>query len=195
MGQLFSSAFCSICGECDMSVVESVAVRTVTSRRESSLVSYTWRRSHKGSVPSTSSGGYHDVGLDDDSAPRELEGRRQEVAMFLYKELVMIPNRGGGHYYMPIGRFQQMQEDHYHDMYMRYMDQFDEDPTEQRAMRMHVQAWRFGGPPVAATVLVEDSEEDPEEDSMGTDDYVPRGYTPDSVDPENFNLWDEPASN
>ncbi|KAF3457064.1 hypothetical protein FNV43_RR01721 [Rhamnella rubrinervis] len=106
----------------------------------------------------------------------------------------MIPIKGGGHYYMPIGRFQQMQEDHYHDMYMWYMDQFDENPIEQRAMRTHVQAWGFGQPPVAEAVLAEDSKEDPEEDSMGTDDYVPHGYTPNPVNPENFNPWDEPAS-
>ncbi|KAF3445852.1 hypothetical protein FNV43_RR11029 [Rhamnella rubrinervis] len=166
---------------------------TATSRRESSSASYTGRRSHRGSVPSTSGGRYHDVGLDDDSARRELEGRRQEVAMFLRRELVMIPIRGGGHYYMPIGRFQQMQEDHYHDMYMWYLDQFDEDPTEQRAMRGHVQARGFGGPPIAAAVLAEDTEEDPEEDSLGTDEYVPRGYTPTQI-LEDFDPWDEPAS-
>ncbi|KAF3455386.1 hypothetical protein FNV43_RR00009 [Rhamnella rubrinervis] len=90
---------------------------------------------------------------------------------------------------MPIGRFQQMQEDHYHDMYMWYLDQFDEDPTEQRAMRGHVQARGFGGPPVAAAVLAKDSEED----SLGTDEYVPRGYTPNPVDPEDFDPWDEPT--
>ncbi|KAF3443326.1 hypothetical protein FNV43_RR13008 [Rhamnella rubrinervis] len=42
--------------------------------------------------------------------------------------------------------------------------------------------------------LVEDFEEDPEEDSLGTDEYIPRGYTPDPVDPEDFDPWDEPAS-
>ncbi|KAF3456660.1 hypothetical protein FNV43_RR01314 [Rhamnella rubrinervis] len=40
----------------------------------------------------------------------------------------------------------------------------------------------------------EDTEEDPEEDSLGTDEYVPHGYTPDPVDPEDFDPWDEPAS-
>ncbi|KAF3457065.1 hypothetical protein FNV43_RR01722 [Rhamnella rubrinervis] len=76
MGQLLSSASCSIRGEHDMPVVEPVVVRTATSRRESSSVSYTGRRSHRGSIPSTSGGGYHEVGLDDDSARRELEGQR-----------------------------------------------------------------------------------------------------------------------
>ncbi|KAF3442830.1 hypothetical protein FNV43_RR16748 [Rhamnella rubrinervis] len=146
MGQWFSRASCSIRGGHDMPVVEPVVVRTTIPRRESSLASYTGRRSHRGSVPSTSGEGYCNVGLNDDSARRELEGRKQE-----------------------------MQEDHYHDMYMWYLDQFDEDPTEQRVMRAHIQAWGFRGPPVVAAVLAEDSEEDPEEDSVGSDDYVPRG--------------------
>ncbi|KAF3449179.1 hypothetical protein FNV43_RR09907 [Rhamnella rubrinervis] len=137
-----------------MPVVEPVAVHMATSRRGSSSASYTGRRSHRGSVPSTSSGRYYDVGLDDNSARRELKGRRQEVAMFLRRELVMILIRGG-------------------------------------AMRGHVQARGFGGPPVAAAVLVEDSEEDPEEDSLGIDEYVPRSYTPNPVDPEDFDPWDE----
>ncbi|KAF3443705.1 hypothetical protein FNV43_RR13395 [Rhamnella rubrinervis] len=173
-----------------MPIVEPVAVHTATSMREYSSASYTGRRTHRGSIPSTSGGRYHDVGLDDDSARRELEGRRQEVAMFLRRELVMKSIRGGGHYYMLIGRFQQMQEDHYHDMYMWYLDQFDEDPTEQRAMRAHVHAQGFVGPPVAAAILAED----PEEDSLGIDEYVPRGYTPDPVDLEDFDPWDEPAN-
>ncbi|KAF3455456.1 hypothetical protein FNV43_RR00083 [Rhamnella rubrinervis] len=52
---------------------------------------------------------------------------------------------------------------------------------------------RFGGPP--------DGEEDPEEvvedlkeDSMGTDDYIPHGYTPEQRDPKDFDPWDESAS-
>ncbi|KAF3433446.1 hypothetical protein FNV43_RR24548 [Rhamnella rubrinervis] len=128
-----------------MPVVEPMARILATSRRVF-LASLYGRQSHRGSVPSTSGGRYHDVGLDDDSARRELEGRRQEVAMFLRRELVMIPIRGGGHYYMPIGRFQQMQEDHYHDMYMWYLDQFDEDHVGA-AMRGTLSTG-FGGPPL-----------------------------------------------
>ena len=64
----------------------------------------------------------------------------------------------------------------------------------------------FGGPPVAAEdpeeVAEDDSEEDPEEvaeddpeeDSMGSDDHVPLGYSPEPVDPEDFDPWDDPAS-
>ncbi|KAF3457711.1 hypothetical protein FNV43_RR02369 [Rhamnella rubrinervis] len=33
-----------------------------------------------------------------------------------------------------------------------------------------------------------------EEDSMGTDDYIPRGYKPEPRDPEDFDPWDEYAS-
>ncbi|KAF3455998.1 hypothetical protein FNV43_RR00641 [Rhamnella rubrinervis] len=66
-----------------MPVVEPVAMHTATSRRESSSASYIGRRSHRGSVTSTSGGRYHDIGLDDNSARRELEGRRQEIAIFI----------------------------------------------------------------------------------------------------------------
>ncbi|KAF3457975.1 hypothetical protein FNV43_RR02637 [Rhamnella rubrinervis] len=43
-------------------------------------------------------------------------------------------------------------------------------------------------------VVAENTEEDPEEDSMGTNDYVPRSYTPKLRDPEDFDPWDESAS-
>ncbi|KAF3455605.1 hypothetical protein FNV43_RR00239 [Rhamnella rubrinervis] len=126
-----------------MPVVEPVAAHTATSRIESSSASYTGRRSHRGSVPSTFGERYHDVGLDDDSTRRELR-----------------------------------------DADMRLQSQ-----KEWRARL----CTGFGGPPVAAAVLVEDSEEDLEEDSLGTDEYIPRGYTLDPVDPEDFDPWDEPA--
>ncbi|KAF3451308.1 hypothetical protein FNV43_RR07403 [Rhamnella rubrinervis] len=68
-----------------------MVVWAVTPRRESSSSgSYTGRRFHRGCIPSTSSEEYHDVGLDDDFAHRELEGWRQDIAMFLRGEAVMI---------------------------------------------------------------------------------------------------------
>ncbi|KAF3443255.1 hypothetical protein FNV43_RR12937 [Rhamnella rubrinervis] len=180
----------------DAQVVKPVAVRAVTVSRESSFGSYTGRRSHRSSVLSTSSGGYRDVGLDDDLARRELEGRRappivvaifeedQEDSIgsddyvphgytlesvnpeaggsayrrrshrssvpsisgggyrgvgldddlarreledggrmvFLRGEAVMILIWRGGYYYMPIGRFQQMQAEHFHEMFLWYLD-------------------------------------------------------------------------
>ncbi|KAF3442828.1 hypothetical protein FNV43_RR16746 [Rhamnella rubrinervis] len=78
MSQWFSCASYSIREGRDTSVVEPVAIRTTTSRRESSSASYTGRRSHRGSIPSISGGGYRNVGLEDDSARQELEGQRQE---------------------------------------------------------------------------------------------------------------------
>ncbi|KAF3445861.1 hypothetical protein FNV43_RR11038 [Rhamnella rubrinervis] len=65
----------------------------------------------------------------------------------------------------------------------RYWD-FDEDPTEQRAIRAHVQARGYGGPPVPVGEPIEDdTNKDPKEDSLGTDDYAPHGYTSEPVDP------------
>ena len=64
----------------------------------------------------------------------------------------------------------------------------------------------FGGPPIAVEnpeeVAEDDSkedpeevaEDDPEEDSMGSDDHVPLGYSPEPVDPEDFDPWDDPTS-
>ncbi|KAF3443315.1 hypothetical protein FNV43_RR12997 [Rhamnella rubrinervis] len=166
----------------------------VTLRGESSSGSYTSRVSRRGDAPFVSGGRYRDIGLDSDSVRCESEGQRQEVVMFLRRETVMMLNRKGGHYYMPIRRFHQMQEDHFHDMCMWCLDQFDKDPTEQRAMRAHVQARGYGGPPVMVAEPVEDTDEDPEEDSLGTDDYVPCNYMPKLVDQEDFGPWDEPAS-
>ncbi|KAF3455877.1 hypothetical protein FNV43_RR00519 [Rhamnella rubrinervis] len=63
------------------------------------------------------------IGFDEDFARHELEGKRQDVATFLHGE-VMIPIRGGGHYYISTRRFEQMQTDHRHKMAV------DEDPEE-----------------------------------------------------------------
>ncbi|KAF3455823.1 hypothetical protein FNV43_RR00465 [Rhamnella rubrinervis] len=118
----------------------------VTLRGESSLGSYTGKVSRKGDAPSILGGRYWDVGLDDDSVHCELEGRREKVAMFMHREAVMIPIIGGGHYYMPTGRFQQMQIEHFRDMFIWYLDQFDEDPTEQQVIRPledHMMLLRF----------------------------------------------------
>ncbi|KAF3457337.1 hypothetical protein FNV43_RR01994 [Rhamnella rubrinervis] len=72
---------------------------------------------------------------------------------------------------------------------------FDEDPTEQRAMRARVQAQRYGGLPMVVDRPIEDNiDEDPEKDSLSTDDYVSHDYMSKLVDPEDFDLWDEPAS-
>ncbi|KAF3457981.1 hypothetical protein FNV43_RR02643 [Rhamnella rubrinervis] len=68
-------------------------------------------------------------------------------------------------------------------MYMWHLDQFGEDLTKQRAMRAHVQAQGYGEP--LATVI-EDMKEDTEEDSMGSDYYIPRGYTHEPVNQEDF---------
>ncbi|KAF3445128.1 hypothetical protein FNV43_RR14821 [Rhamnella rubrinervis] len=91
-------------------------------RESSSSGSYIGRRSDRGSIPSTSGGGYRDVGLDDDSTRRELKGRRQDVTMFLRGEALMIAIQGGGHNYMLTGKFQQMQTEHFRDMYMWHWD-------------------------------------------------------------------------
>ncbi|KAF3443114.1 hypothetical protein FNV43_RR17035 [Rhamnella rubrinervis] len=146
MGQLFNRFSCTVRGRRDTLVVEPMAGRGVTLRGESSSGSYTGKVSRRGDTPSTSGGRCRDVGLDDDSARREVESRRQE-----------------------------------------YLNQFDKDPMEQRAMKAHVQARGYGGPPVLVAVPVEDdTEEDPEEDSLGTNNYAPRSYTPELVDPEDF---------
>ncbi|KAF3440982.1 hypothetical protein FNV43_RR19268 [Rhamnella rubrinervis] len=53
-----------------------------------------------------------------------------------------------------------------------------------KILRSSGSAWRYGGPLVSAAELVEDdTDEDLEEDSSGTDDYVPHGYTPESMNP------------
>ncbi|KAF3448092.1 hypothetical protein FNV43_RR08800 [Rhamnella rubrinervis] len=169
MGQVFSRLSCTVPERRDMPVVEPVARRGVTLRGESSLGSYT----------------------DSDSTQHELEGWRQQVAMLLRREAVMIPVKGGDYYYMPIGRFQQIQEDHFHDMYMWYLDQFDEDLTKQGAM----QARGYEGPLVIVAEPVEDDiDEDPEEDSLGTNDYIPPGYMHEPIDPEDFDTEEEPTS-
>ncbi|KAF3440799.1 hypothetical protein FNV43_RR19085 [Rhamnella rubrinervis] len=117
----------------DTPVEELVAVRAVTPMRESSSLGlYIGRRSHR------------------------------DVVMFLYGEAMMIPIRGGGHYYMPTGRFQQMHTEHFYEMFLWYLDQFNEDPTEQRAIRTHVQARGYrGSPTVAVEPIEEDTKEDP----------------------------------
>ncbi|KAF3433565.1 hypothetical protein FNV43_RR24667 [Rhamnella rubrinervis] len=49
-------------------------------------------------------------------------------------------------------------------------------------------------PSVMAANLEEDPVEDPEEDSMGSDDYIPHGYLPKPIDPEDFDPWDDLTS-
>ncbi|KAF3456065.1 hypothetical protein FNV43_RR00708 [Rhamnella rubrinervis] len=61
-------------------------------------------------------------------------------------------------------------------------------------MRAHVHARGFGRPPVAAMVPEEDLDEDTKEDCLDTDGYVPYGYFPKSIDPEDFDPWDELAN-
>ncbi|KAF3451140.1 hypothetical protein FNV43_RR07230 [Rhamnella rubrinervis] len=161
---MFSRLSYAVRGQRDMLVVELVARRGVTLRGESSSSSYTGRMFHKVAAPSASGGSYREVGLV--TGRLELEGRRQEVVMFIRKEAVMIP-----------------------------LDQFDEDPTEQEAMRAYMQARGYGGPPmVVAEPVEDDTNEDPEEDSLGTDDYVPHCCTPEPIDHEDFDYWDELAS-
>ena len=118
----------------------------------------------------------------------------------------MVPLPDGGHYYILTESFEQLQTDHRQEMLMWYLDQFHEDPDEQMARWAQLDAQGFGGPPVAAEdpeeVAEDDSkedpeevvEDDPEEDSMGSDDHVPLGYSPEPVDPEDFDTWDDPAS-
>ncbi|KAF3451159.1 hypothetical protein FNV43_RR07251 [Rhamnella rubrinervis] len=127
----------------------------------------------------TSGDGYQNIGLDEDSARCELEGRKQDVAMFLRGEAIMIPIRGGGHYYISTRRFEQMQTDHRHEMYKWYMDQYRDNPAVDED---------------PAKVTEEDSMEDPEEEPMGFEDYVPFDYSLKLVDPKDFDLWDDPAS-
>ena len=108
----------------------------------------------------------------------------------------------GGQYYILTESFEQLQTDHRHEMLMWYLDQFHEDPDEQMARWAQLDTQGFGGPPIAAEnpeeVAEDDSEEvaedDPEEDSMGFDDHVPLGYSPEPVDPEDFDMWDDLAS-
>ena len=52
----------------------------------------------------------------------------------------------------------------------------------------------FGEPLVVAEDPDEVAEEDPEEDSMGLDNHVPFGFSPEPIDSEDFDLWDDPAS-
>ncbi|KAF3457808.1 hypothetical protein FNV43_RR02468 [Rhamnella rubrinervis] len=136
----------------------------------------------RGDILSTSGDGYQNIGLDEDSPRRELEGRKQDVAMFLRGEAIMIPIRGGGHYYISTRRFEQMQTDHRHEMYKWYMDQYRDNPVEQLAMTLQA----VDEDPVK--VAEEDSMEDPEEELMGFEDYVPFGYSLKLVDPKDFDL-------
>ena len=69
---------------------------------------------------------------------------------------------------------------------MWYLDKFHEDPDEQMVRWGQLDAQGFGGPPVAVEDPEEVAEDDPEEDSMGSDDHVPLGYSPEPVDPEAF---------
>ncbi|KAF3453879.1 hypothetical protein FNV43_RR04320 [Rhamnella rubrinervis] len=137
---------CTVRGRHDSPVQKSVALHGVTPVRESSLGLYTGRRCRRGSIPSTSGGGYRDIELDEDSTCRELKGKRQDVAMFLHGEAVMMPIWGGDHYYMPTRR----------------------------------------GPPIAAADLEEDPVDVMEKDSLGIGGYVPYVYSPELVDPEDF---------
>ena len=173
---------------------------------ESSLGSYEGRISHGGDILSIVDRGYQDIGLDAESTQCELEHRRHIIVRFLSGHTTMVPLPDGGHYYILIESFEQLQTDHRQDMLMWYLDQFHEDPDEQMARWAQLDAQGFGGPLVAT----EDSEEvaendfeedpkqvaedDPEEDSMGSDDHVPLGYSPEPVDPEDFDPWDDPAS-
>ncbi|KAF3455366.1 hypothetical protein FNV43_RR05817 [Rhamnella rubrinervis] len=136
MGQWFSQASCFVRGGHVTPMVVLVAVRVVTSVREQPSRSHSTRMSHRGDIPSTSDGGNQDIGLDEDSARRELKGRRQDVAMFLRGEAIMV---------------------------------VDKDPEEV-------------------------VEEDPEEEAMGFEDYVPFSYSLEPVDPKDFDPWDNPAS-
>ncbi|KAF3455915.1 hypothetical protein FNV43_RR00558 [Rhamnella rubrinervis] len=86
--------------------------------------------------------GYRDIRLDDDFARREPEGRGQDVTMFLSRQTTMVPLLGAGHYYMPIGRFEQLQ----------------------------LGAQGFRGTPFLAAKPVDDTNEDLEDDSRGLDD-------------------------
>ncbi|KAF3445926.1 hypothetical protein FNV43_RR11103 [Rhamnella rubrinervis] len=68
-------------------------------------------------------------------------------------------------------------------------------PVWQQAMMAHVQAQGYGEPLVVATeVEEEDTEVDSKKDSIGSDSYVPFGYSPELVDPEDFGPLDDPAS-
>ncbi|KAF3433566.1 hypothetical protein FNV43_RR24668 [Rhamnella rubrinervis] len=118
--------------------------------------------------------------------------------MFKRGQFTMIPLLDGGHYYITTMRFEQMQADYRHNMYMLYLDQFYMDLEEQQATMMQLGAQGFGRPPVVATKPKEDPmkdiEEGSEEDSKGSDDYVPFSYSPEPVDPKNFDPWDDPPS-
>ena len=206
MGQWFSRWTGWLRRRRDPPVEEPVAVRVGTPVRESLSASYDGRISPGGDIPSTVDIGYQDIGLDAESTQRELERRRHTVARFLSGHTTMVPLPDGGHYYILTESFEQLQTDHRHEMLMWYLDQFHEDPDEQMARWAQLDAQGFGGPPVAAEdpeeVAEDDSEEDPEEvaeddpeeDSMGSDDHVPLGYSPKPIDPEDFDPWDDPAS-
>ena len=103
---------------------------------------------------------------------------------------------------MLIESLEQIQADHHQDMLMWYLDQFHEDPDELMARWAQLDAQGFGGPPVAAEDPEDDSkedpeevaEDDPEEDSMGSYDHAPFGYSPEPVNSEDFDPWDDLAS-
>ncbi|KAF3451363.1 hypothetical protein FNV43_RR07458 [Rhamnella rubrinervis] len=59
---------------------ELVVVRVVTVVRKPSSKSHSVRRSHRGDIPSTSGGGYRDVGLDENSPSRGFGGSPVAVA-------------------------------------------------------------------------------------------------------------------
>ncbi|KAF3450428.1 hypothetical protein FNV43_RR06509 [Rhamnella rubrinervis] len=79
MGQWFNHTSYFVCGGLDTLVVESMAIRVVTSVKEPSARSFSVRRSHWEDVSSTSSGGYRDVGLNEDS---RRAGEREDITMF-----------------------------------------------------------------------------------------------------------------
>ncbi|KAF3457365.1 hypothetical protein FNV43_RR02022 [Rhamnella rubrinervis] len=95
MGQYVNRVSRLFLESCDSPVEEPVAVRVVILVKDPSSISHSERMSYRGNILSTSGGEYRDVGLDEDSARRELEGRRQNVSMFLHGEATMIPTRSG----------------------------------------------------------------------------------------------------
>ncbi|KAF3432378.1 hypothetical protein FNV43_RR27118 [Rhamnella rubrinervis] len=191
MGQYVSRVSRLFLGRRDSPVEEPVAALVVTLVKDLSSRSHSKRMSYRGDIMSSSGGEYWDVGLDEDSAQRELEGRRQNVSMFLRGEATMIPTRSGGHYYIPIGRFEQMQTDHRHEMYNWYMDLYRDDLAEQLAMTLLVVAQGLEVPPIA--VLSQAIDEDME-DSIRLEDYVAHGYSSKLVNLEDFDHWDDTNS-
>ena len=65
-----------------------------------------------------------DVYVFPDSVQEELDCKRQQVALFLGEQLIIVPLLEGEHFYVGTQQLEQFQRDHRHRIYYWYMDLF-----------------------------------------------------------------------